>query len=201
MELLLEQSIAQVERALLDAITLALRIRASVADLDALRTRSTRSAGGGPARSDRDLVYVASVGNVYGWVQASTAADDGDITIKPADGGATGRWVKATSSVRLAGVSIATLPAGYLKVVVLHNGDFSDEVLCARIYGQSLCVAIHFAGESRTPPSQSPARSTATRCASSFGPSRATIDASFPMSPIVNVHQIGVLGNLVSPSS
>jgi hypothetical protein len=27
------------------------------------------------------------------------------------------------------------------------------------------------------------------------------IDASFPMSPIVNVHQVAILGNLVSPSS
>jgi phage tail sheath gpL-like len=27
------------------------------------------------------------------------------------------------------------------------------------------------------------------------------IDASFPMSPVINVHQIGVIGNLVSPSS
>src|SRR5579863_1761997 len=35
-----------------------------------------------------------------------------------------------------------------------------------------------------------------------FNPSKPTrIDASFPMSPIINVHQIGVLGNLVSPSS
>jgi hypothetical protein len=35
-----------------------------------------------------------------------------------------------------------------------------------------------------------------------FNPSKPTrIDASFPMSPVVNVHQIGVLGNLVSPSA
>jgi hypothetical protein len=156
MELLLEQSMAQAEQALLDTITLALRRRASVADLDALRARSTRGAGGGPARSDHDLVYVASVANVYGWVRASTAEDDGDTVITPADGGATGRWLKATSPVRLAGVPIATLPSGYLKVVVLHNGDFSDEVLRARIYGQAPCVAIHFAGENHTPLSQIP---------------------------------------------
>jgi phage gp37-like protein len=156
MELLLEQSIAQVEQALLDTITLALRHRASVADLDALRARSTRGAGGGPARSDRDLVYVASVANAYGWVQASAGADDGDTVITPLDGGPTGRWIKATSPVRLAGVRIASLPTGYLKVVVLHNGDFSDDVLRARIYGQAPCVAIHFAGEDHTPLSQIP---------------------------------------------
>jgi phage gp37-like protein len=156
MDLLLEQSIAQVEQALLDTITLALRHRASVSDLDALRARSTRGASGGPARSDRDLAYVASVANVYGWVQASTAGDDGDTVVAPLDGGATGRWVKAISPVRLAGVPIATLPTGYLKVVVLHNGDFSDDVLRARIYGQAPCVAIHFAGEDHTPLSQIP---------------------------------------------
>jgi phage gp37-like protein len=48
------------------------------------------------------------------------------------------------------------LPSGYLKVVVLHNGDFSDDVLRARIYGQAPCVAIHFAGEEHTPLSQIP---------------------------------------------
>jgi phage gp37-like protein len=156
MELLLEQSIAQVEQALLDTVTLALKHRPFVTDIDALRTRSTRGASGGPARSDRDLVYVASVANVYGWVQASTAPDDGDTVIQPSDGGGTGRWLKAATSVRLAGAPIATLPTGFLKVVVLHNGDFSDEVLRARIYGQAPCVAIHFAGEDHTPLSQIP---------------------------------------------
>jgi hypothetical protein len=27
------------------------------------------------------------------------------------------------------------------------------------------------------------------------------IDASFPISPVINVHQLGVIGNLVSPST
>jgi phage tail sheath gpL-like len=36
----------------------------------------------------------------------------------------------------------------------------------------------------------------------SFNPSKPTrIDASFGMSPVINVHQVGVLGNLVSPSA
>jgi hypothetical protein len=140
----------------LDTVTLALRHRASVTDIDALRARPTRGAGGGPARTDRALVYVASAANVYGWVQASTADDDGDTVIRPSDAGATGRWLKATSPVRLAGVPIATVPSGYLKVVVLHNGDFSDDALRARIYGQAPCVAIHFAGEDHTPLSQIP---------------------------------------------
>jgi hypothetical protein len=35
-----------------------------------------------------------------------------------------------------------------------------------------------------------------------FNPTNPTrIDASFPMSPVINVHQIGVIGNLVSPSA
>jgi phage gp37-like protein len=89
-------------------------------------------------------------------MQASTDEDDGDTVIRPSDGSATGRWLKATSPVRLAGVPIAMLPSGYLKVVVIHNGDFSDDVLRARIYGQAPCVAIHFAGEDHTPLSQIP---------------------------------------------
>jgi hypothetical protein len=33
-------------------------------------------------------------------------------------------------------VNIATIPTGYLKDVVLHNGDFNDDVLRTRIYSQ-----------------------------------------------------------------
>jgi phage gp37-like protein len=103
-----------------------------------------------------DLAYVTAAANVYRWAPFSNALDDGGFVVKPNDAGATGRWLKAVSGVLLDGVNIATIPTGYLKQVVLHNGDFNDEILNARIYGQAPCVAIHFTGEQHTPLSQIP---------------------------------------------
>jgi phage gp37-like protein len=156
-DLLIDQSIAQVEQALLDVLTLGLKLRLPpVADVATLRATPTVGASGGTSRSDGDLVYVASQQNVYRWTQAASAADDGDAVVQPADVTRTGRWLKASSAVLFAGVNVATIPTGYLKDVILHNGDFNEDVIKSRIYGQAPCVAIHFAGEDHTPLSQIP---------------------------------------------
>jgi hypothetical protein len=157
MDFLLDQSIAQVEHALLDTIVLGLKKRLPpLAEVAALRAAPTVGASGGPARSEGDLVYVASQASVFRWAQSSGAADDGDSVVQPADVSRTGRWIKASSPVLFGGVNVAQLPTGYLKDVILHNGDFNEDIIKSRIYGQAPCVAIHFAGEDHTPLSQIP---------------------------------------------
>jgi hypothetical protein len=77
MDLLVEQSIGQIEQALLDALTLGLKVRLPpVADVPALRAMPTVGASGGTARSDSDLVFVGANAVVYRWVHSFAAADD-----------------------------------------------------------------------------------------------------------------------------
>jgi phage gp37-like protein len=156
MDLLIDQSIAQIEQALADTLTLALKVRLlPVADLPTLRATPTVGASGGPARTDGDLIYVTNQANAYRWSQMSRATDDDATVIQPADVRGTGRWLRAASTL-FGGTNIATIQAGFLKDVVLHNGDFSDDTIKARIYGQAPCVAIHFAGEEHKAISQIP---------------------------------------------
>jgi phage gp37-like protein len=157
MSLLIDQSLAQLEQTLLDVLTLGLKVRRlTVSDAVALRALHSRGASPTAAFTLDDLAYVTAAGNVYRWAPFSADVDDGDFVIAPNDAGPAGRWLKAVSGVTLDGVNIAALPAGELKQVVLHNGDFDDDALQARIYGQAPCVAIHFAGEKHSPLSQIP---------------------------------------------
>lgn len=153
----IDQAVEQLEQMLLDALTLALKIRKiTVADTTTLRAATSSGQSATAQFSTGDLAYVNSKTNVYEWDQSSTASDDDDLVIKPTDAGATGRWLKAVTTVLLDGVNVATLPTGIVKVVILHNGDFDEDVLQARIYGLAPCVAIHFAGEQHAPLSQIP---------------------------------------------
>lgn len=156
MTLLIEESIVRVERALLDAVTLGMLVRLPpVPDVPALRATPTQGASGS-ARRDGDLVFVTSAGGCYRWSVTSTATDDGALVIRPADAGATGRWLLASSTARLGGQYLHQIPTGILRTALLHNGDFSDEVLQSRIFGQAPCVAIHFGGEDHQALSQVP---------------------------------------------
>jgi phage gp37-like protein len=156
-DLLIDSSIAQVEQAFLDTITLGLKRRLPpVADLDTLRQIPAMGVSNTPSRTNDDLVFVTAETNVFRWVQASALTDDGINVIKPVDVSGTGRWLRTTSTVRFGGMNLAQIQTGQLKVVVLHNGDFSEEVLKSRIFGQAPCVAIHFAGEEHVPLSQIP---------------------------------------------
>lgn len=137
-----------IERALFDAVNLALRKRLPpAADVAALRAVATRGAGSLSQRLDHELVYVSSKGRCYRWAAASTAADDGDATVKPTDvGAASGRWLKTTSS----------LQAGYLLDVRLYEGEQSEKELLDRLLSQRPSVLVRWERSSHEPKSQVP---------------------------------------------
>ncbi len=141
-------ALSLIERTLRDAIVVAYgkRLTGACADIVALRARVTRGAGQSYALTDGALLFVVSKGVCYKWSTFSLAADDGDLIVKPTDAGTAGRWLKTTS----------TSQTGYLRNVILHNGDFDDEILEERIFAQSPCVAVHFNGEEHVPLSQVP---------------------------------------------
>jgi phage gp37-like protein len=155
--LAIDQSLAQLEQVYYDTITIALKLRKlTAADASALRAVRSLGTSGTQSFTLDDLAYVTAATNVYRWSPTSTAGDDGNFVIKPTDAGASGRWLKALSSVKIDGVNIATIATGYLRAVVLHNGDFDEKVLNDRIYGLAPCVAVHFGGEKHQPLSQIP---------------------------------------------
>ena len=135
-----------VERAVYDAVNRALRKRQpAAADIAALRARVTKGAGAsGFARSDRELVFVTSKAVCYEWSTASAAVDDGDLVVKPADAGATGRWLKTASMVQ----------TGYLRDVRLYEGEQSEDELLERLLGVTPSVAILWRGSANEPASQ-----------------------------------------------
>lgn len=147
MSLQIQQSLSRIERVLVDALSFAFKQR-KVTAADAAALRAVRSMGDSstPTFINEDLAYVTSKGNIYTWAQSSTSTDDGDSVLKPADAGATGRWLKVSTPLLYEGDNVATLPGGLVREVILHNGDFDDEVVRARIYNRRPCMAIHFAG-------------------------------------------------------
>lgn len=154
--LLIDESIAQIEDALLREISFALRAGLPAAATPAaLRIRPSLEEGS-PTFTDLDLVYVTSLERRFYWWQASTAADNGTTVLAPADAGTTGRWLLVTSTLSFDGVPLAEIETGLLQHVVLYNGDFSFEDLKEKIYGLAPCVAIHFDGEVHKAISQVP---------------------------------------------
>lgn len=155
-ELKIDQSLAQIEDALLRMINFALRKGLpDAADPAELRARPSIT-GGSPERFDLDMVRVVSLGKRFYWWQFSTAADNGTTVIKPNDAGATGRWLIVESPLRYAGVLLPDITDGILQAVILHNGDFDEKVLKERIFSRAPCVAIHFDQEKHKAKSQVP---------------------------------------------
>jgi len=147
-DLTLRTALIHVERTLFNAINRALRVRlAPVADVASLRATPTRGAGGArSARSDYELVYLAAAGVCYEWSTAATAPDDGDLVVKPADAGATGRWLKTASTVQ----------SGYLRDVRLYEGEQSEDEILNRLLGQVPAVVIRWESARNDPKSQIP---------------------------------------------
>jgi hypothetical protein len=146
----IDTSIKQLEVLLRDTITFALKQRLPAAATIAAMRAIPSTSNGQTARRDRDLVVCTANGLLYSWSRYSTAADDGNVTVMPSDvaSGEPGRWVQASSPALLAGVPIVQLTSGLLKEVMIHNGDFSDQALKARIFGRAPCIAIHFSAAS-----------------------------------------------------
>lgn len=154
-DLLIGSSIAQIEDALEREISFALKRRLPPAATPAALRNLASYSTGSPLRRDLDLVFVTSLGRLFYWSQVSIAADDGTTVIKPADA-TTGRWIRAESSLLYIGVPTTTITDGILADVVLHIGDFDEQVLKSRIFGKAPCVAIHFDEETTKALSQIP---------------------------------------------
>lgn len=147
-ELKIDESIAQIEDALLREISFAMRRGIPPAATPAALRLQPAFEAGSPTRADLDLVYVTSLARRFYWWQASTADDDDETVIKPLDAGPTGRWLIVSSTLRFNGVPLAEIEDGVLREVILYEGDFSWADLNAKIFGRAPCVAIHFDTES-----------------------------------------------------
>src|SRR4051812_10541087 len=65
--------------------------------------------------NDDDVAFVTSKGVTYQFSRTDTRADDGDVVLKPTDGGTAGRWIKTAS----------TVASGYALLVRVHVGEDS----------------------------------------------------------------------------
>lgn len=139
MPLTLATALTNIEQALQRVIRLDLQQRRSaVATIAALRAVPAQGASG-PAIKDGDpLRYVTAVGACYDWSAFSSAVDNGTSVIRPTDidAGKPGRWLLTTS----------TVTSGYLKSVILWNGEFRRKEFESRIYADRPCVAIMWEG-------------------------------------------------------
>ena len=135
-----------IERAIFNKINRDLRRRLPpVATVALLRAQATKgSSSAGYARQDYELIYCAAKGVCYEWSTASSAADDGDLVIKPTDAGTTGRWLKTTSTVQ----------SGYLIAVRLYEGETTEAELFERLISQRPSVAIRWEGSDHVVKSQ-----------------------------------------------
>jgi hypothetical protein len=126
------------ENVLRDAILYALGKRLpAVASVAALRAAVTAGVSSS-YRKSTDLVAIVVDGVVtasYRWSQESSAADDGDLVVKPDDVTANGRWLRWASPLRFTPVEdgdsfyLHELTGGPLEqVLVLDNAKETDEI-------------------------------------------------------------------------
>lgn len=119
-----------IENAIRDALLLAYRARlGSAATVAALRTRPSL------ALDDESLVFVSAANRVYRFTPSSTAADDGDLVLKPSDRGARpGRWVKTSSTVQ----------TGYLKRCCLFDGRDDEASIEERLLSANPAMLLSY---------------------------------------------------------
>ena len=152
-DLTLDNSATLIERAVFNRLNRAYRARLpAAADVAALRAMVTRGSEittnvfAGYQREDHDLVYVTSKLVCYEWDTFSTAADDGDATVKPTDAGSNGRWLKTTSTVQ----------TGYLRDVRLYEGEQTEKEFLERLLARLPSMAVRWVGANNVPKSQIP---------------------------------------------
>lgn len=119
-----------IENALRSTLLLAYRARlGAAATVTALRTRPSL------ANDDESLVFVAAANRTYRFSPSSTAADDNDVVIKPADRGTKpGRWLKTTS----------TVTAGYLRRCTLFEGRDDEQAIEERLLSAHPALLISY---------------------------------------------------------
>src|SRR5579871_5678573 len=136
-DLAMRTALSQIERALVDAIAFAYKVRRPVAaNIAAMASVPSKPL------ADQDLQFVTSEGVTFKFVKLSTATPDGVNTVIPNDVPATagGRWLRTTSTVQ----------SGYLRAVQLYDGGENDEEILNRIIAQRPAVLVKWvASESR----------------------------------------------------
>lgn len=146
-------ALTQLERALQSTIILGLQARsAAVASIAALRDVASRSPGGSVQLLQFDLQPVTSPLSVWLWYPYSTAADNGSTVVQPDDVpvGEPGRWLRADNQQTFAPdpnedpvpERLDQIQSGYLKRVILWNGEFKKKEFEERILAHRPCVAI-----------------------------------------------------------
>lgn len=150
-----------IETALLQQLVLgAQQRRPPVADIAALRALSARAGASSAFRSELEVVFVVAANACYLWSTASTAADNGATVIRPTDtaAGATGRWVRAASTERLASTLLHQVETGPVAVVLLVYGALDDDELDAILAGRRPAIILR-------PRSDTPQTRTGQPCA------------------------------------
>lgn len=139
-----------VENALADVITLALGERmTALANVAALRSLPTRGASGMPSAVERAVRYVTGAG-CYMFRAASTATDNGTTVIKPTDNPNAGRWLLQSSSILAPdGTAISQLASGYLRGVLLYEGERTGKEWDLRILARRPAVVVQYVGEDK----------------------------------------------------
>jgi hypothetical protein len=141
----------QLEDLIRDTVLLGLgRRAASVPDVTSLRAFVTQGETG--TALDDDSLAVIVVGGVatasYRFSKESTAADDGSAVVKPLDVLGSGRWLRWTSTTRLAPVKggnshyLHELLDGPLERVIVLDKSMEASELSALVHGQIPSVLI-----------------------------------------------------------
>lgn len=117
------------------------------ADIPALRAVQTMGASSTMMRTDDDLITVAT-GGAYRWSSVSSASDDGVNVIKPNDVTANGRWIKWTSSLRVAQVigndasTLDQFSSGLVQRVIVLDKNMSGDDMLNLVVGQTPAIII-----------------------------------------------------------
>ena len=130
----IRSALGQIEQALHRVLRWKLlALRATVADLPALRALSTQASGAN-GTPEFTPVFVTSTGTRWEWISSSLVADDGVSTVKPTDVAVTaaGRWIATTS----------TTQTGYLAAVNYWQGETRKKEFQARILASRPSIAI-----------------------------------------------------------
>lgn len=147
-------AVTTVERALVEALSLAYQIRhEAAADLAELKGVISKG-GSSNAIPNRALRYVQSEGVVYRWMTYSSNAEALPYVVLPADRAETskGRWERQTSSVTVGPNYFRPVHrerTGYARLVQLWQGSEAEEGL-NRIFGQSPAFTVRWTGDQLT---------------------------------------------------
>ena len=145
-------AITTVERALVDALSLAFQVRIQVADIAALKAITSTVPGVGDSLPADVLRFVASEGLCYRWRKFSILPEMLNHVVLPADRteAKRGRWERTTSTVTYGPDYLKPVhrqPTGFAKIVQLWQGDEGSEAAMDRIFGLAPAFLVRWRGD------------------------------------------------------